>query len=268
MLSVSLASERELFNSLTSTRFSFSDQLIIIHELTHIFSYIQQLIYIIFFQHEKALLVAERERSSALARESSSISSPVEDSLALFKAMQHYCRLESSAILYIFDYGSEDNPTFCWLLLPDIKELLFFNIEPENTESDLSVNQDFKITNKTTRSIRSDMVLPALLNLPLGKENFIPEEVDEEFRKFKSFKTGVEKYQCDTAICNLLNDMWKETSYHLGLTSAKRLIIIPQLRFYNERFCLMGKSDDTMSICNYPVLNKFIITHQCQRFVC
>ena len=72
--------------------------------------------------------------------------------------------------------------------------------------------------------------------------------------------TGSEKTQNDgvTSIAKILNVMWEKISYHLGLSSAKRLIIIPQLRFYYAQFCLMGKHEDSMSnysMTNYPLLN-------------
>ena len=138
-----------------------------------------------FFQYEKALMVAERVRSSCSKQ--SSICYHAEEaaikqqSLELVKAMQQYCRIESSAILYISESGNKYAPVFCWLFLPEIKELLFFNLTiiQENTETYSNANQNFG-------SVRY----------------FTP---DELFRILIPSAIGVKDTQYDS--CNILNAM-------------------------------------------------------------
>ena len=134
---------------------------------------------------------------------------------------------------------------FCWLLLPEIKELLFFNFSliQENKETDSIANQTFGDIN--IRCYARGKVFRILIPSALT--------------------TGVGGTQYDLDNYMIPNAMWNKISYHLGLSNAKRLIIIPQLRFYNSRFCLMGKGEEfedslTKATCNYPALNKFIIS--------
>lgn len=236
-LSISYIGERAC--SLNLNQIKFTDKMIPIQEFRHVFNYIQQYIYFSFFQHHRALFVAERFRSASLNGKSIvSIDLPNDImSSKLILSLLNYSRLKSTVILYFTDSGNKFMPSFCWILLPEIKEPLYFIFNLNKNESCISENF-YKTSTSETRLERS---------------------FPDIFRKFNIESTF---NNCD--ILNTISNLWHKINYYLTLSKAKRFIIIPQLRFYNAPFCLMGmyfcNNRNSLSINNFPLLSRYTIS--------
>ena len=222
--------------------------------------------YLAIFQTDKALLAAEKYCMRSWMLQHISPNSISESPNSTIKDMQNYSHNKSTAILYIADSGVNDCD--CWLLLPDIIDLLHF---PLSKHTDFSYGQGFAscsdFPNGLKPQINKEVHFDSQLlfeTKPLG---------DTLFRKFtKGNNQNHMTQQINDSILKF--NLWQATSYHLSMSGAKRLVVIPQLRFYNISFCLLGninnlnsrlKSNNKsrnieQSLADYPLLKKYILS--------
>ena len=216
--------------------------------------------YLAIFQTDKALLVAEKYRMRSFVLLHFIPNSISESPNSTIQGMQNYCSNKSTAILYIADSGVNDCD--CWLLLPDIIDLLYFSL---SKHKDLSSRPCLASCSDFYNGLKSQIDLEA------AHSSLLEARALTFYRTFNIFNCRNNMSQ-QSNISILMFNLWQATSYHLSMSGAKRLVVIPQLRFYNIPFCLLGYNLEScseinkmplkrqQSLVDYPLLKKFILS--------